>query len=450
MSILTHRNLLAVAGTAALAIWLPTGASAQDRELGAGGELLEGVAAVVDEGIVLKSELSERLALVMQTLEKRQAELPPEQRPPLPPMAVIEQQVLDQLILREIQLQRADRVGITVADDMLNEALSRVAQNLGYTLEELPTVLAAQNIDYATYRDDSRRDLLVEQLEQRDVINRIAVTPRELDLCLVNADATASDTFDYNISHILIGVPANATQRDIDAARTRINEIHDRLEAGEDFARLAVGTSQAQTALEGGSLGWRKGAQLPTLVRRSRRAHEARRFLRAPPEQRRISDRQVERHARRRRAHDGRPAPRAAHPATAERDPRRRGRATKDARHSRTDRRRRRLCDHRAKPSPRIRVSSADGGELGWLSPGDTVPEFEEALAKLPLNELSQPIQSRFGWHLMEVLERRSHDTTDEAKRDQCARQIRATKAEEERELWARRLRDQAFVDIRR
>ena len=185
MSILRNRILLVVAGTAALAIWLPTGASAQDRELGAGGELLEGVAAVVDEGIVLKSELSERLALVMQTLEKRQAELPPEQRPPLPPMTVIEQQVLDQLILREIQLQRAERVGITVADDMLNEALSRVAQNLGYTLEELPTVLAAQNIDYATYRDDSRRDLLVEQLEQRDVINRIAVTPRELDLCLV-------------------------------------------------------------------------------------------------------------------------------------------------------------------------------------------------------------------------------------------------------------------------
>ena len=123
MSILRHRILLVVAGTAALAIWLPTGASAQDRELGAGGELLEGVAAVVDEGIVLKSELSERLALVMQTLEKRQAELPPEQRPPLPPMAVIEQQVLDQLILREIQLQRAERVGITVADDMLNEAL---------------------------------------------------------------------------------------------------------------------------------------------------------------------------------------------------------------------------------------------------------------------------------------------------------------------------------------
>ena len=448
MSILRNRNLLTVAGVA-LGIWLPTSASAQDRELGAGGELLEGVAAVVDEGIVLKSELSERLALVMQTLEKRQAELPPEQRPPLPPMAVIEQQVLDQLILREIQLQRADRVGITVADDMLNEALSRVAQNLGYTLEELPAVLAAQNIDYATYRDDSRRDLQVEQLEQRDVINRIAVTPRELDLCLVNADATASDTFDYNISHILIGIPANATQRDVDAARTRINEIHDRLEAGEDFARLAVGTSQAQTALEGGSLGWRKGAQLPTLfadlvVRMkpgdfSEPLQSSGGFqivklndMRGAAERTMVDQLRV-RHILLR------PNEILDDAAVQQKMIGIRERIV--------------AGDDFATIAEAVSedtVSSADGGELGWLSPGDTVPEFEEALATLPLNELSQPIKSRFGWHLMEVLERRSHDTTDEAKREQCARQIRATKAEEERELWARRLRDQAFVDIRR
>jgi peptidyl-prolyl cis-trans isomerase SurA len=448
MTILRHRTLSVVAGTAALAIWLPTGASAQDRELGAGGELLEGVAAVVDEGIVLKSELSERLALVMQTLQKRQAELPPEQRPPLPPMAVIEQQVLDQLILREIQLQRADRVGITVADDMLNEALSRVAQNLGYTLEELPTVLAAQNIDYATYRDDSRRDLLVEQLEQRDVINRIAVTPRELDLCLVNANATASDTFDYNISHILIGVPANATQRDVDAARTRINEIHDRLEAGEDFARLAVGTSQAQTALEGGSLGWRKGAQLPTLFADLVVRMKPGDF--SEPIQSSGGFQIV-------KLNDMRGAERTMVDQLRVRHILLRPNEILDdaAVQQKMLGIRERIVagDDFATIAEAVSedtVSSSEGGELGWLSPGDTVPEFEEALAQLPLNELSQPIQSRFGWHLMEVLERRSHDTTDEAKRDQCARQVRATKAEEERELWARRLRDQAFVDIRR
>ena len=447
MSLHLHR-ISFVTAIAALAVSWSTGANAQDRELGAGGELLEGVAAVVDEGVVLKSELTERLDLVMQNLQRQQAEAPPEQRRPLPPVSVIEQQVLDQLILREIQLQRADRVGITVSDDLLNEALSRVAQNLGYTLEELPTVLAAQNIDYTAYRDDSRRDLAIEQLEQRDVIARIAVTPRELEQCLVNSDASASDAFDYNISHILISVPANATQQDIEAARTRINEIHDRLEAGEDFARLAVATSHAQTALEGGSLGWRKGAQLPTLFSDLVVRMQPGDF--SEPIQSSGGFQIV-------RLNDMRGAERTM----------------VDQLHVRHILLRpNEILDEAAAQQKIIGIraqiaggddfatvaravsedpaSASDGGDLGWLSPGDTVPEFEEALAELPLNELSQPLKTRFGWHLIEVLERRSYDTTDEVKRQQCARQIRATKAEEERELWARRLRDQAFVDIRR
>ena len=432
----------------AIAIWIPTSASAQDRELGAGGELLEGVAAVVDEGVVLKSELTERLDLVMQNLERQQAEAPPEQRRQLPPASVIEQQVLDQLILREIQLQRAKRVGINVSDDLLNEALSRVAQNLGYTLEELPTVLAGQNIDYTAYRDDSRRDLAIEQLEQRDVIARIAVTPRELEQCLANTDAKASDAFDYNVSHILIGVPANATQQDIEAARRRIEEIHDRLEAGEDFARLAVATSQAQTALEGGSLGWRKGAQLPTLFADLVVRMKPGDF--SEPIQSSGGFQIV-------RLNDMRGAERTM---------------VDQLRVRHILLRPNEILDEAAAQQKMIGIraqieggddfatvaeavsddtaSANDGGNLGWLSPGDTVPEFEQALAELPLNELSQPIKTRFGWHLIQVLERRSHDTTDEMKREQCARQIRAAKAEEERELWARRLRDQAFVDIRR
>jgi peptidyl-prolyl cis-trans isomerase SurA len=362
-------------------------------------------------------------------------------------VAVIEQQVLDQLILREIQLQRAERVGITVSDDMLNEALSRVAQNLGYTLEELPTVLAAENANYTAYRDDSRRDLIIEQLEQRDVINRIAVTPRELEQCLVNTDATASDAFDYNISHILISVPANATQQDVEAARTRINEIHDRLEAGEDFARLAVATSQAQTALEGGSLGWRKGAQLPTLF--------ADLVIRMKPGEFSAPIQST----------GGFQIVRLNEMRGAER-------TMVDQMHVRHILLRpNEILDEAAVQQKIIGIraqivggddfgtvaeavsedtaSAAEGGDLGWLSPGDTVPEFEETLATLELNEISEPVKSRFGWHLIQLLDRRSYDTTDEMKREQCGRQVRAAKAEEERELWARRLRDQAFVDIR-
>jgi len=446
MNIFRKRNLLAAAA-ALLVQWLPP-ASAQDRELGAGGELLEGIAAVVDEGLVLKTELAERLDLVVQNLNKQQAEAPPDQRRPLPPVAIIEQQVLDQLIIREIQLQRADRVGITVNDDLLNEALSRVAQNLGYTLEELPAVLAAQGIDYTAYREDSRKDLLIEQLEQRDVLQRIAITPRELDQCLVDSDASASDAFDYNVSHILIGVPANPTQQDIERARARINEIHDRLEAGEDFSRLAVATSQAQTALDGGSLGWRKGAQLPTLF--------ADRVIRMKPGEfsepiQSAGGFQIV------RLNDMRGADRTMVDQYHVRHILLRPNEIldEDAVQQKARGIRAQIIggDDLATVAEAVSEdtgSAAEGGDLGWLSPGDTVQEFEQVITRLPLNELSEPIKSRFGWHLIEVLERRSHDTTDEVKRDQCARQIRAAKAEEERELWVRRLRDQAFVDIRR
>jgi peptidyl-prolyl cis-trans isomerase SurA len=431
----------------AIAAGLAATAHAQDRELGAGGELLDGVAAVVDEGVVLESELEERLGLVLENLEQRQTELPPEQRRPLPPVAIIEQQVLDQLVVREIQLQRAARVGITVTDDVLNEALSRVAQNLGYTLEELPTVLAAQNIDYAAYREDSRKDLMVEQLEQRDVISRIAITPRELEQCLADSDASASDNLDYNVSHILIGVPANATQQDVENARRRIEEIHDRLEAGEDFARLAVATSQAQTALDGGSLGWRKGAQLPTLfadivVRmqpgefsepiQSSGGFQIVRLNDMRGAERTMVDQLHVRHILLR------PNEILDEAATLQKMV-----GIRDQILGGDD------FATVARAVSEDPASATDGGDLEWLSPGDTVPEFEQAIAQLGLKELSEPIKTRFGWHLVEVLERRSHDTTDELKRQQCARQIRATKAEEERELWVRRLRDQAFVDLR-
>jgi peptidyl-prolyl cis-trans isomerase SurA len=444
----THRHFAASLCAVAFTIVPTLGAHAQDRELGAGGVLLDGVAAVVDEGLVLKSELADRLSLVMQNLERAQAEAPPQERRPLPPVSIIEQQVLDQLVLREIQLQRARRAGITVSDDLLNEALSRVAQNLGYTLEELPTLLAAQNIDYTTYRDDSRRDLIIEQLEQRDVVNRISITPRELEQCLVANESSASDEFDYNISHILVGVPANATQQDLDNARQRIDEIHARLVAGEDFAQLAIAVSQAQTALEGGSLGWRKGAQLPTLFADTVIRMKTGEFSAPIPSsggfqivklnemrgaERTMVDQLRVRHILLR------PDEILDDAAVQQK--------MRDVRAQIVG------GDDFGTVAQAVSVdaaSAADRGDLGWLSPGDTVPGFEEVIATLPLGELSQPIKSRFGWHLAEVLERRSHDTTDETKRTQCARQIRASKAEEERELWLRRLRDQAFVDIRR
>ena len=174
--------------------------------------------------------------------------------------------MLDQLVLRQIQLQRASRFGIAVSDEMFNQALSNVAQsNRPHARRSCPTRSPSRAPSYPMYREDSREQLILEQLEQREVVSRITVAPRELDLCLSQLAANASNELDYNVSHILVGLSSSASAADIEAARKRVNEVYDKLEAGEDFAQLAVTYSDSQDALEGGSLGWRKGSQLPTL-----------------------------------------------------------------------------------------------------------------------------------------------------------------------------------------
>jgi peptidyl-prolyl cis-trans isomerase SurA len=420
-------------------------ALAQDREnLGTTGEFLDGVAAVVENGVVLKSELASRLDIVMENLRKQQAEMPADQRRPLPPQAIVEQQVLDQLVVREIQLQRAKKLGITVSDDMLNQALARVADNLGYTLQELPTVLASENIAYAEYREQSREDLMLEQLQQRDVINRISVTPRELEQCLAKSEATATDQFDYNISHILIGVPANPTPQDIEAARTKIEEIYTRLENGEDFARLAIATSHAQTALDGGALGWRKGSQLPTLFADTVVRMQPGEF--SKPIQSGSGFQIV-------KLNDMRGAERTLVDQLHVRHILLRPNEILDEAAVRQ-----KLIGIKqqiergddfgtlAKNVSEDKQTSADGGDMGWVDPKDFVPQFAQILDSLPLNAVSDPMRTPYGWQLIEVLGRRTQDTTEVVKRDRCAREVRANKAEEERELWVRRLRDQAFV----
>lgn len=442
----THTIRTLTTATAMLALFASSLAGAQTRELGSSGTMLDGIAAVVDEGVVLKSELEERLSFIVTALRQQQAQLPPQQRGQLPPLSVLENQVLEQLILEEVQLQRARRLGIQVSDQILNQALSNVAANLGLTLEQLPAALAAEGLDYASYREDRRKDLILDQLEQRDVISRITVSPRELEQCLIRLESSQLNELDYNVSHILIDIRGSGPEATA-AARAEVDEIYERLANGEDFAQLAIEYSDAQTALEGGSLGWRKGSQLPTLFVDT--------VLRMQPGD--VSDpiqsgsgfhivRLNESRGTERVMED---QVRARHILLTPNE------ILDD------DAVQQRLLGIRdqilggdefgpiARAVSEDPVSAADGGDIGWISPGALVPEFEEELAKLEVGELSEPFQSRYGWHLVEVTDRRSHDMTDELKRQQCATQVRANKAEEERELWLRRLRDQAFVDVK-
>lgn len=437
----------AVIVAAAFGAGLAGTAAAQNRELGSSGELLDGVAAVVDDGVVLKSELADRVDLVVKNLRAQQAQQPAAQRQSLPPMSIIEKQVLEQLILKQIQLQRAKRVGITVSDDMLNQALSQVAERLGYTLQELPAALAGENIDYALYREDSRDDLMIQQLQQRDVVSRITITPRELQHCLAQKAATATNEYEYNISHILISVSSSATPQEIEAARKKIDDLYARLQAGEDFARLAVAESQAQTALDGGNLGWRKGSELPTLFAdvvvkmqpgdisqpiQSSGGFQIVKLNQMRGAKRTMVDQLHVRHILLR------PNEILDDAAVKQKLLGIRDRILKGDEFQTI-----------AKAVSEDTVSAADGGDLGWVSPGDLPPEFEQPLSKLKIGELSEPFKTRYGWHIAEVLERRSYDKTDDVKQQECQQQIRASKAEEERELWLRRLRDQAYVDVR-
>jgi peptidyl-prolyl cis-trans isomerase SurA len=423
----------------ALALCAPPALHAQTRDLGASGELLDRVAATVNEGVVLQSELDEQVFLIAQRLRQQSLELPPQN--------VLRQQVLERLVMQELQMQRADRAGIKVSDETLNNALKDVAQRNNLPLDQLPAALASQGIDYASYRDTIRKELTLQILRQRDVIARINVSPRELEQFLEKQSKLPSEANEYNVSHILIAVPQAATPEQLEDAAKRANEVYERASKGDDFARLAVQYSNSQTALEGGSLGWRKGPELPTflaelvarlspgqvseplrtpsgyhLVRLNELRGQtqtmvdqvkARHILMKPTELQDDATVQQKLVAIRERIVKGEDF--GAIAQVVSEDP----------------------------------GSATDGGDLGWTGPGTFVPEFERTLAALQENEISQPFRTQFGWHIVQLLGKRQFDNTDELRRQRAFAQLRESKADEETELWLRRLREEAYVEYK-
>lgn len=422
------------------ALFLAGIAHSQTRELTTTGELLDRVAAVVNDGIVLQSELDEQVAMIADRLKGQKLELPPQN--------VLRQQVLERLVLQEIQMQRANRAGLKVPDEALNSALQDVAQRNNIPLSQLPEVLASQGVDYASYREAMRRELTLTLLRQRDVIQRISVTPREVDQYLEKQKNAPEQSGEYNVSHILIAVPQAATPEQLETADKKAAEVYQKAQAGEDFAKLAVAYSNSQTALEGGALGWRKGTELPTFltdVIAHLKAGEVSKPLRTPTgyhiiklnETRGAGEQSVveQVHAR----HILMKTNELQDDATV----------------------RQKLVQIReriqkgedfaglATISSEDPGSASEGGDLGWTNPGTFVPEFEEVLAGLKDNEISEPFHSQFGWHIVQVLGRRKFDNTDELKRRHAAEAIRASHADEETELWMRKLRDEAYVEYK-
>ena len=242
---------------AALTLLAGSIAGAQTLDLSETGQKLDGIAAVVNDGVVLQSELDAQTAMIVNRLRGENT--------PLPPFNILRQQILESLVIKEIQLQRAARAGIRIPDEMLNRAMSDIARRNGITLSDLPGLLEQDGMSYSAYRREMREQMTIERLRQRDVISRIGVNPRELEEYLAREAGAAYLNNRYKVSHILISVPAAASPDEIDLATGEARDLYEQLEAGADFAQLAVAYSDAQTALDGGSMGWREGDALPTL-----------------------------------------------------------------------------------------------------------------------------------------------------------------------------------------
>lgn len=415
-------------------------AAAQTRELDTRGVMLDRIAAIVNDGVVLNSDLDLQVEAVSERLRQQKLDLPPQN--------VLRQQVLERLVVQEIQLQRAQHDGVKVTDETLNTALSDVARRNNLSLSQLPQALAAQGLDYGAYREDLRKEITLSMLRQRDVLDRIVVTPKEIDQYLDKQAKRPSGNHEYNVSHILIAVPQEASQAQLDDAARRASEVYQKASAGEDFARLAVAYSNSQTALEGGSLGWRKETELPTFltdVVAKLKPGEVSQPLRTPTgyhivklnEVRGSEAKAIENqiHAR----HILMKTTELADDATVK---------------QKLNTLRERILKGEdfaglAQTNSEDPGSAAQGGDLGWTGPGSFVPEFERQLSTLTDGEISEPFKTQYGWHIVQMLGHRQFDATDEVKRRKAMEAIRASKADEETEIWLRRLRDEAYVEFK-
>jgi peptidyl-prolyl cis-trans isomerase SurA len=428
------RSILALA----CVLNLPT-ALAQNMELSDTGEMLDSIAAVVNDGVVLTSELKIEIQRIVARLEG--------QGTSVPPMAQLAPQILERLVIRRIQLQRADRIGMQISDENLNLALADIAQRNGVSLTELPTMLAQEGIDYGAYRMEMRDQLIVEQLRQRDVIGSIGVTPREMQDYLERQQGRATRNVEFKLSQILISTSASADPENVAMAEKQVWELYENSKGGDSFAEIAIAFSDGQQALEGGEMGWRKGEELPTLFadivpgleigQVSEPIRSASGFHLVRLDDRRGAEPIMESQTR------------ARHILITVNEI-----LDDEAAQQKLAEIREQILDGDdfeavAKVVSEDPGSAINGGDLGWNGPGVFVPEFQAVCDRLEIDEISEPFNSNFGWHIIQLLDRRVHDTTDEVMRQEAMMAIRNSKLNEETELWTRRLRDQAFVEYR-
>ena len=405
------------------------------------GADLDRIVAIVNDDVIAWSELEARLGRIRDELRRSGTILPPEDG--------LRRQVLDRLILLRIQLQLAHDAGIRIDDGRLNQTLLRIAEQNGLTLRGFRDALERDGYDFAKFREEIREEIMISEIRKRRVENQVRISPRDVDdyLSTMESRGAEADRYQYRIGHILIAIPDGASSGEIAEAQARAGSVLDEIRAGADFATMAVTHSDGQQALEGGDLGWRQASDLPTVfgdaVTRleagevTEPIRSASGFHLVKLIDRRGSERQIVRQTRARHILI------ALDELTDDAGARRQLSALHErivngedfAELART---------HSDDPG-----SAPKGGELGWIDPGNTVPVFERAMDSLAPGELGEPFKSQYGWHIVQVLERRERDDTETSRRAEAMRTLRARKIEENLQAWVRQVRDEAYVEYR-
>ncbi|MDG4552724.1 MAG: peptidylprolyl isomerase [Candidatus Competibacter sp.] len=420
------------------------------------GSALDAIAAVVNDDVITRRELEAATALIKIQLQR--------QKVPVPPDPVLESQVLERLILAQLQLRAAERNGITVDDATLNTAIETLARRNNMNLTQLRQTVEKEGNDFAKFRDDVRREIMAARLRQKLVDSQINVSEQDVDSLqaqlaggggLGDGNSTAGGEREYHLAQILIALPENATPQQVETARREADQVLARLRQGADFRQVAVSVSAGRQALEGGDLGWRRADQLPTLfaeVVPKLRPGQLSELIRSPSGFHIVKLLEV-------KGGSGEaPSSAPSNPVT---QTRARHILLKTSPQLSDDQARQRLTQLRqrirngedfadvARANSEDTASGGRGGDLGWVAPGMLVPRFEQAMNELQPDEISAPFKTQFGWHIVQVQERRQGPASTETERARVREALLRRRADEEWEQTLRRLREEAYVEIR-
>ena len=400
---------------------------------------LDRIVAIVDQTVVTEQELESRIATVTAQFKKQGTELPPED--------ILRKQILERLITDTLQIQYAAQTGLKVDDNQLDKTIERIAEQNQMTLTEFSEALAKDGVSMRKFRSDIRNEITIARLREREVDGRVNVSESEIDNFLTSQAANNENQDEFEISHILIRTPEEGATEDVQKAKAKVDTAVNDLNTGKSFAKVSASFSDAPNALEGGNLGWKSGAQMPALfldALKTMQIGDISSPLRSPNGF----------HVLKLTNKRGGNSPLVIQQThsrhilikLSEIMSEKEGKLKMDNIKER--------LDNGEKFEVLARQYSEDstasnGGDLGWVNPGDTVPQFEKAMNELKDNQISQPIRTQFGWHIIQVIERRSQDMSKEAARLKARQEIRAKKADEAYQDWIRELRDRAYVELR-